>query len=493
MKFKRFKKMPYLLLFLAVLTFGFSWWHHPANAKDLVIQTGPVSTAQGAIHTPIDFRTAFANVAKEAIPAVVHVEVTESQEVSNPLMPFENDPFFHYFFNMPQQNMPRKFKREMRGLGTGMIMDSKGYILTNNHVVAGANDIEVQLADGARYKASLVGADPKTDLAVIRIKADKPLPHLVFGDSDKMEVGDCVVAIGEPRGLYQTVTHGIISAKHRRGIMNPDSYQDYLQTDAAINPGNSGGPLLNLDGQVIGINSAIVSDSGGFEGIGFAIPSNMAVHIAKELIAHGKVARGWLGVSIQAVTPQVAKDKHLSVDHGALIMSVVKNSPAGEAGLETGDVIIAYKGESIGDAADLQNDVADTTIGETVAMTVRRDGKDLQVKVKIGDLANAILRMAESLKDRLGVVVRPVTKAEAEKYGMDKPKGVAIKSLVPGGVLDREGFEKGYIILMIDGQSFEGVQDFVDMVQSLKPNQRIQLMALDHRTGQTGYLWVQVR
>ncbi|RLB14068.1 MAG: serine protease, partial [Deltaproteobacteria bacterium] len=180
--------------------------------------------------------------------------------------------------------MPRKFKQELRGLGTGMIMDEKGYILTNNHVVAGATEIKVLLANGKRYPAKLIGTDPKTDLAVIKISAKDPLPHVVFGDSDKVEVGQWVVAIGHPRGLDQTVTQGIISAKHRRGIMDPSSYQDYLQTDAAINPGNSGGPLLNLKGEVIGVNAAIATQSGGFEGIGFAIPSNMALHIAKELI-----------------------------------------------------------------------------------------------------------------------------------------------------------------------------------------------------------------
>ncbi|HUS88432.1 MAG TPA: trypsin-like peptidase domain-containing protein, partial [Desulfosporosinus sp.] len=220
----------------------------------LVALSAPAQAEE--LSSPVNLSTAVAQVAKQNIPAVVHIEVTERQEVSNPLLPFENDPFFRYFFSVPK--LPPKFKRELKGLGTGMIMDSQGHILTNNHVAGGATEIQVLLTDGNRYSAKIVGADTKTDLAVIQISAKGALPHVNFGDSDKMEVGDWVVAIGHPRGFDQTVTQGIISAKHRRGIMDPSSYQDFLQTDAAINPGNSGGPLLNLQGQVIGVNAAIV-------------------------------------------------------------------------------------------------------------------------------------------------------------------------------------------------------------------------------------------
>ena len=316
-----------------------------------------------------DLSTAIAIVSKQTIPAVAHIEVTQRQEINNPLLPFENDPFFHYFFNAPRK-MPKKFKREMKGLGSGMVMDSEGHILTNNHVVAGANEIEVLLADGNRYTAKLVGADPKTDLAVIQIKADGKLPYVVFGDSDKMEVGHWVIAIGHPRGLDQTVTQGIISAKHRRGILDPTSYQDYLQTDAAINPGNSGGPLLNLEGQVIGVNAAIVSESGGFEGIGFAIPSNMAVYISRSLIAHGKVERGWLGVTIQELTPDLIKAMNLKISKGALIADLVKGGPADVAGIQKGDVVTAYQGKEIPNGSALQNEIANTEIGQEAMVTV---------------------------------------------------------------------------------------------------------------------------
>ena len=228
----------------------------------------------------IDLTTAVMQVAQHTIPAVVHIEVTERQEVANLLLPLASDPSLRHFCHIPR--LPKKVTRELRGLGTGILMDAQGgHILTNHHVAGGATKVEVVLANGSRYAARLVGTDAKTDLAVIQIDAQEALPFVTFGDSDRMEVGQWVVAIGHPRGLDQTVTQGIISAKHRRGITDPNSYQDFLQTDAAINPGNSGGPLLNLQGEVIGVNAEIASQSGGFEGIGFAIPSTMAMSVAE--------------------------------------------------------------------------------------------------------------------------------------------------------------------------------------------------------------------
>jgi serine protease Do len=438
-----------------------------------------------------DLSTAIAIVAKQTIPAVAHIEVTQRQEIKNPLLPFENDPFFHYFFNAPHK-MPKKFQRELKGLGSGMVMDSEGHILTNNHVVAGANEIEVLLADGNRYKANIVGTDPKTDLAVIQIKADGNLPHVVFGDSDKMEVGNWVIAIGHPRGLDQTVTQGIISAKHRRGILDPSSYQDYLQTDAAINPGNSGGPLLNLEGQVIGVNAAIVSESGGFEGIGFAIPSNMAVYISKSLIAHGKVVRGWLGVSIQELTPELIKAMKLDISKGALIADVVKGGPADVAGIQKGDVVTAYEGKEISSGSALQTEVARTPIGQQAMVTVYRSGKTKELKVKIENLEDAVKIIAIALKGRLGVTVRPVTAKETQQYGLEEGQGVSIATIQPGGSLATAGFEINDIILSIDDQPVKDEQSFVNLLETLKPHQLIQILALDHNSGQTAEVQVKV-
>lgn len=438
----------------------------------------------------VDLMSAISQVAKENIPAVVHIEVTQRQEMAVPQLPFENDPFFRYFFDMP--GTTRKFKRELRGLGTGMIMDAKGHILTNNHVVDHAEKIDVLLSNGEQYKASLVGADPKTDLAVIRIEAKKILPHVTFGDSDRMDVGNWVVAIGHPRGLDQTVTQGIISAKHRRGITDPSGYQDFLQTDAAINPGNSGGPLLNLQGQVIGVNAAIASQSGGFEGIGFAIPSNMAVHVAEELIAHGKVVRGWLGVTIQALTPELAKSFGLDSAKGALIADVVKDGPAEKAGIRRGDVVITYNEKEISDAGSFRNEVAATPVGRTVNLTVWRQGEKKVVPVRIGNLESATSFLTSSVKERLGVDVRPVTPKELEKYNLSPARGVVITWLDRDGSLRKAGFELGDVILEINSVPMEDVNAFVDLVNSLKSQEMITLLALDHRSGQTGYVQVLV-
>jgi serine protease Do len=490
------KPTRYLLLSLAAaLAFGFTQCQQQSAQAPTVAAVQPASAAVTAPATPLpsaaDLSTAIARVAKENIPAVVHIDVTQGQEVSNPFQPFQNDPFFHFFFNNPHR-MPRKFKRELRGLGTGMIMDSEGHILTNNHVVGGADTIQVLLADGRSYKAKVVGTDPKTDLAVIRIKADEQLPHVTFGDSDRMEVGDWVVAIGHPRGLDQTVTQGIISAKHRRGILDPSSYQDYLQTDAAINPGNSGGPLINMAGQVIGVNAAIVSQSGGFEGIGFAIPSNMAVHIAQELIKNGKVERGWLGVSIKDLGPQEVKKLNLENNKGALVVEVVKDSPAGEAGLRKDDVVKAYDGKQVVDAATLQNAVANTAIGAQVPITLLRDGKNVELKVKIGNLQTAVEKLAAAVEDRLGARVRPVTAKEAQKDGLDESKGVAIASLKSDSPLAKAGFEVNDIILAVNGQDVSGVQDFISLIKALPHDHPASFLAVDHRTGQSGYVDVTV-
>jgi serine protease Do len=384
------------------------------------------------------WKTAIAHVASENIPAVVHIDVTQRREISNPMMPFGNDPFFHFFFNGPQ--VPRKFKQELKGLGTGMLIDDKGNILTNNHVVAGATEINVLLADGTTYPAKLVGTDPKTDLAVIRIETDEKLPAVTFGDSDRMEVGDWVVAIGHPRGLDETVTQGIISAKHRRGVLDPTSYQDYLQTDAAINPGNSGGPLLNLSGQVVGVNAAIASESGGFEGIGFAIPSNMAVHVARALIDHGKVIRGWLGVSIRDLTPEISQIHETQGQKGSPDCRCGPRSPADIAGLKKEDLVVKFQDQTIEDAAGLQRLVGDTPVGDTANLTVKRDGKTVDLTVTIGSLDDAVRRIAASLEDRLGAVVRPLKAEESREYGLEPGQGVAIKSVDADGPAGKSRF-----------------------------------------------------
>ncbi len=467
-------------IFSPVLLSGMVWFIFTSN---------PVLASE--ITKSFDLSTAIIQIAKQTIPAVAHIEVTESQEVANPFLPFANDPLLNRFFNVPK--MPKKFKRETKGLGTGMIIDAQGHILTNHHVAGGATKIEVLLSSGERYPAKLIGTDPKTDLAVIRISSKGPLPYVTFGDSDKVEVGEWVVAIGHPRGLDQTVTQGIISAKHRAGISDPGSYQDFLQTDAAINPGNSGGPLLNLQGEVIGVNAVIVSQSGGFEGIGFTIPSNMAIHVSKALIARGKVERGWLGVDIQDLTPELAKNAHAEAFKGAFIADVVKGGPAEKAGLKKNDVVIAFAGRAIADSGMLRNAVAAAPIGQEVKITIERNGKREDLNVMIGNLESANKILANTVKERLGIEVRAVAPREVQKYNMDNNQGVAITWVDPKGALGEAGFEVGDIILGIENQPIAGLDNFIELVSVLKPNQKITILALDHRSGNVGNVQVTAR
>jgi serine protease Do len=448
-------------------------------------------TPAWAAEKPVDLSTAIIEVAKQNLPAVVYIEVTESKEVVNPMLPFENDPFFRRFFGAPK--MPKKFKQEMKGLGSGMIIDSQGHILTNYHVAGGATKIEVGLSDGSRYPGRLVGGDPKTDLAVVQISVKDRLPFVTFGDSDKVEVGEWVVAIGAPRALLKSVTQGIISAKHRQGISDPTSYQDFLQTDAAINPGNSGGPLLNLSGQVVGVNAAIATESGGFEGIGFTIPSNMAQYVAKALIAHGKVERGWLGVTIRDLTPELAKTVHAETPSGALVVDVTKGGPGEKAGLRKNDVIVAYRGKEVPDTIELRNDVATTPVGTEAKITVLREGKKEELTAKIGNLEDATKLLAASVKERLGIEARSPNTLEVSKYGLNQNEGVVITWEDPKGPLSEAGFEVGDMILAIDNQPVESMEGFVDMVSLLKAKQKISILALDHRTGNTGTVQVETR
>jgi Do/DeqQ family serine protease len=454
-----------------------------------------ISTSAGHVQTgkddPPNLVTAIMEVAKSNIPAVVHIEVTERREVPNPFLPYENDPVFRHFFGLPKK-MPKKFKQERIGVGTGMIIDRQGHILTNNHVVGGASKIVVSLSDGTQHDATVVGTDPKTDLGVIKISGKENFPFVTFGDSDQVQVGQWVVAIGQPRNLAQSVTQGIISAKHRRGITDPSSYQDFLQTDAAINPGNSGGPLLTLSGEVIGVNSAILSESGGSEGIGFAIPSNMAIRIVDQLIKNGKVVRGWMGVSVQDLTPDLAKSFGLQLPKGALIADVTKDGPADKAGLKRGDVILTYQGKEIADAAELRNDIANTSPGQEETVTIWREKKKEELKFKVGNAEELTKALITTLKDRLGAEVRPLTAQEAEQLGMDTPGGVFIKWVDPKGVLGKAGFEVGDAILTVNGQPISGLEGFVAMLGEIKPHEKVSLLAVDHRTGRSGTVEIRI-
>ncbi|MEN6473258.1 MAG: Do family serine endopeptidase [Syntrophaceae bacterium] len=482
-----------LLIMTCMLTACSKQSAQPTHPKPKISSKAPSAAIAPLKARPLyltDFRTAIIQVARYAIPAVVHIEVTQREVVANPTAPMESDPFFRFFFGNPRA--PRKFKREFKGLGTGMIIDDKGHILTNNHVVSGAAEIEVQLSSGRQYPATLVGADPKTDLAVIKIEPKEKLPMVTFGNSDKMEVGEWVVAIGHPRGLDQTVTQGIISAKHRQGITDPSSYQDFLQTDAPINPGNSGGPLLNLSGQVIGVNAVIASESGGFEGIGFAIPSNIAVHVSNGLIAKGKVDRGWMGVTIQDLTPEIAQSLGLDPPQGTLIADVVKDGPAEKAGLKPGDVVLSLNDKDIPDSGTLRNAVANSPIGTLIKLTIWRDKREQEIKVMVGNLDDAAKGITAALKDRLGAVFRPLKPAEASSLGVDPSVGVVIGKLDAKGPMARVGFEVGDVVLGVNGQQIDSVETLAALIDSLPHNHRVSLFAMDHNSRRTGNVEIEV-
>ncbi len=444
-----------------------------------------------AAQKPEDLTTAIVRIARETIPAVVHIEVTERVEIAHPLLPFESNPLFRRFFGTPKA--PKQFRHEMTALGSGMIFDARGHILTNHHVVGGASRIRVLLPDGREFSAKTVGTDPKTDLAVIRIESKEPVPHVRFGDSDKVEVGEWVVAIGHPRGLDETVTQGIISAKHRRGVTDPGGYEDFLQTDAAINPGNSGGPLLNLRGEVVGVNAAISSESGGFEGIGFTIPSNMALHISKILIEQGKVVRGWLGVTVQDMTPGLREKLGAGSAKGALVASVVPGGPAARSGLKPDDVVVAYDGREVRDSISLRNEVSEAPIGKEAKITVVREGKRQDLAVRVASPKEEVRILSAAASSHLGGTVRDLTEKEREKYGLPKSRGVAVESVESDGPLGKAGFEVGDVILEVNGQAVGGLDWFVEMVGTMSRGGRIALVAYDHKSGETASVTVVLR
>ena len=331
--------------------------------------------------------------------------------------------------------MTRCPKRNVRASGTGFAINSNGHIITNNHVVEGATEITVKLSDGRELSAKLVGRDPKTDLALLKVEATG-LPTIPMGDSAELKVGEPVMAIGNPFGLEQTVTTGIVSATGR--VIGQGPYDDFVQTDASINPGNSGGPLINARGQVIGINTAIFSQTGGSVGIGFAIPSNQAKTVVTQLADSGHVSRSWLGVSIQPLTPELVKGFNLSDAKGALVSNVTDDSPAAKAGIKAGDIITEYDGRKVSRSEDLPRLVAETPAGREVPVTVLRDGKPVKLTAKVAKLDEPDQRVAGETgeKSKLGVAVEPVTPAIAKELGLKEAKGLvgeARRGWQPGG------------------------------------------------------------
>jgi serine protease Do len=401
-----------------------------------------IPAAAGMRMLPVDIPQLF----KDVSPAVVNISTTQVVKFNRPQTrnPFGRQDPFDEFFNNFFGRMPKEQKR--RSLGSGFIISPEGYILTNNHVVEKADEVTVTLLDKEEFKAKVVGTDPKTDIALIKIDAKKKLTYVELGDSDKLDVGEWVLAIGNPFGLGHTVTAGIVSAKGR--IIGSGPYDDFIQTDASINPGNSGGPLFNLKGEVVGINTAIVQ---GGQGIGFATPIRLAKSVLGQLKEKGKVTRGWLGVYIQRLTPEAAENLGISGRQGALVSDVTSGAPAEKAGIRSGDVIVAFNGKEIRDEHDLPQAVASMTPGKTVDVRLLRDGKEMTIAVTIAEMEGEPAKPAggHELSKNLGLTVQDITPEIAQRFEIENTKGVVVTGVEDGSPAEDAGFNEGDIIRVI--------------------------------------------
>jgi serine protease Do len=461
----------------------------------------------------------FAPLVKKVLPAVVNISVTESGKAS-PMadqesegQDFRHSPFDEmlrrFFDQQGQQGQTNPFGQGNPGdegggvkriaLGSGFIIDAEGHIVTNNHVVGDASKVEVTLQNGDKYTAKIVGRDLRTDLAVLKIDAGKPLPYVSFGDSDVAQIGDWVVAVGNPFGLGGSVTTGIISARGRD--IHTGQFDDFLQIDAPINRGNSGGPTFNLSGQVVGINTAIYSPNGGSVGIGFAVPSNVAKTVVSDLETNGKVERGWLGVQIQEVTPAIASSLGLKTDHGALVAVVTPDSPSAAAGLKQGDVILAFNGTDITKLRDLPHDVAASAPGSKATLTVWRDGKENPVDIKLGEMpanpqvasAGEEAQPSEGHAAAMGLHLSPLNNdLRSELHVGRDVRGVVITGVDNGSIADNLGLSRGDVIMSINQQPMTSPKEAADRLRDIANAPNKSALLLLNRHGVTQYLGVEL-
>ncbi len=417
---------------------------------------------------------AMAEISAAVKPAIVNISTTRTVKVPGGGDPLAEDPFFRHFFGDNLRRQPKEQKSA--ALGSGVLVSSDGYIITNYHVVKDADEIKVLLADKREFSGKVIGSDPKTEISVVKIDA-KGLPTLPWGDSDSLEAGDLVLAVGNPYGLNQTVTMGIVSAVGRANVGIAD-YEDFIQTDAPINPGNSGGALVNVRGQLIGINTAIFSTSGGYQGIGFAIPSNMVRTIMVSLIKEGKVTRGWLGISIQRITPDLAKQFNLTDENGVLVSDVTENGPAEKAGLKRGDVIVEYDGKKTDEPGLFRNMVANTAPGEKHSLKILRDKDLLTLKVTIGELPPDI-QQAEN-----GTYVNALREVGVQDITADIAKRLGLPPRVKGVIVSDVGEDspaygvltQGDVIQEIDKKKIANVKDYQQIVSMIGRDNNILLL-----------------
>ena len=456
----------------------------------------PIDHSAQTVDRPIlslrDLNQAFIDIAAEVKPTVVTVATERIMNMrQSPFggSPFASDPFLDFFFGGPRNRQRQQPNQEFKqqGLGSGVIVSGDGRILTNNHVVDQADSIWVQTFEGKRYPATVIGVDPQTDIAVLKIEPDGRLPFISVGNSDDLQVGEMVLAIGSPmsENLAYTVTQGIVSAKGRSNVGLAD-YEDYIQTDAAINPGNSGGPLVNLNGELIGVNTAIASQSGGFQGIGFAVPSNMAVRIMNSLVADGKVVRGWLGVTIQDVDDKLARAMELPESSGALVGDVMDDSPAARAGIEAGDVIVSLNGRPITTSSQLRSQVASTAPGKKVDFKIMRGEKPLQIAVTLGELPDnlAQLSSSESASRQLEFSVGELTSELADRYGITgRAQGVVVTSINQSAPAYAAGLREGDLILSVNRQRVQSVSEFSSRVAGIDDGATVLLRVVRQNSG----------
>jgi serine protease Do len=443
-----------------------------------------------------DLSSAFRTVARAIRPSVVSVSTVKrirprTSRPSRPDIPeefrdfFDDDTFDRFFeFRIPQDGF------EQEGLGTGVIVSSDGYVVTNNHVIRGADEVKVTLSDERTLDAKVVGTDAKTDLAVLKVNADGLVPA-PFGDSDAAEVGEWVLAIGSPFGLDQTVTAGIISAKGRQ--MAIADYEDFIQTDAAINPGNSGGPLVNLKGQVIGINTAIASRTGGYMGVGFSIPSKMVTAVKDAIVEHGRVQRGRLGAYIQDLSEDLARSFGYDSTKGVLVGDVISDSPADKAGLTNGDIVVEFNGQRVENANQLRMAVAATAPGTPAELVIFRNGRTQKMKIVTDELTDEPVRMSRSEEDEssvnLGLTVQSLTPELAAQLGYDRnQQGVVITDVEPGTDAARKGLRARDVIVDVNGKAIRDLRDFQQALEKTDPQQGIRLQVL--REGARRYVFL---
>ena len=433
-----------------------------------------VATEQNSGIESLSIPSSFAALADRLSPAVVNVKVTKVMQTGFQAPDMHGTPHgdqFGDFFNRFFGQMPRNYPSQ--GAGSGVIISEDGYILSNNHVVEGAKEVSVTLADKKEYPAEVIGLDPKTDLAVLKIDA-KDLPKATLGNSESLKVGDWVVAIGNPFGLNHTVTSGIVSAKGR--VIGAGPYDNFIQTDASINPGNSGGPLFNLQGEVVGINTAIIPQG---QGIGFAIPVNTAKPLIPQLVEHGEVTRGYLGVNIQTITPELAKALEVEEQSGALVSDVMSDSPAEKAGVERGDIIIDFNGHKIADSRDLPAKVAATPVGEEVKLTVLRDGEEKELAVSVGELAADNSRPGKTgggSKGKWGLQLHDLNEDVAAQLRIETRAGVAIVGVEPDSAAAEAGLRKGDLIIEVNREAVDSVSEVKKQISDAEDKDKLLLL-----------------